>query len=136
MERISKILIGSIREANTHLVSMPNGSVRLSRSTIISIGRIEPKKSVMRTLFGSRWNRSFLTPTVDMHTRFGQTFSYGINENVEFVNEKKNRNEKNLTYKFTNGSLTLCINIFEELQCIVSVTIDDIHTDSRIDVML
>lgn len=39
----------------------------------ISVGRNEPKKSVIGTLFGSFVYKSLRTPTVEMHSRFGHT---------------------------------------------------------------
>lgn len=51
-------------------------AVTFSPDTVSSTGRREPKKSVIRTLWGSRENRSFLTPTVEMQTLLGQTASW------------------------------------------------------------
>lgn len=45
----------------------------LIRPVEISVGRIEPKKSVIGTLLGSRLYKSLRTPTVEIHTRLGHT---------------------------------------------------------------
>lgn len=49
--------------------------VTLTCSEDISVGRSEPKKSVIGTLFGSLLYKSLRTPTVDMHSRLGHTLS-------------------------------------------------------------
>lgn len=49
--------------------------VILNVGTVTSTGRTAPKKSVIGTLLGSLINKSFRTPTVEMHFFFGHTAS-------------------------------------------------------------
>lgn len=48
----------------------------------ISVVRIDPKKSVIGTLFGSLGYKSLRTPTVEMHRRFGHTFNYSRHNKI------------------------------------------------------
>lgn len=51
----------------------------------ISVVRIDPKKSVIGTLFGSLGYKSLRTPTVEMQRRFGHTFNYSRHNKLALV---------------------------------------------------
>jgi len=56
-----------------------NGVFEISnKSNVNSTGLTDPKKSVIGTFARSLWNKSTLTPTVEMQSCLGQTPSWKI----------------------------------------------------------
>lgn len=100
----------------------------------ISVGRNDPKKSVIGTLLGSFEYKSLRTPTVEMHSRFGHTLNWNYckwDNQMEMALAQRNQ-----TYKFSNGSFTIRFNSFQKFQRIICVPVNNVHTNGWIDVML
>ena len=78
------------------------------RRGVSSTGRREPNRSVIMTFAGSLGNKSERTPTVDMHTRLGQTASLNKN-NETILLKRKLINHKSYKYTISSFSFKLYI---------------------------
>lgn len=105
--------------------------VTLMRSVETRVGRMAPKKSVMGTLCGSRRYRSLRTPTVEMHTRLGHTWSCRGSRGAgkSLLKNSGSLNSIENTYKLANSALAEGLHLLEELQGIVSVAINHVHAN-------